>query len=467
MKYLFHFYIFSVLEAWLTLANSKLICHDEAFHPDIVLQVTSKVICQACTSRYGVVVNGTTPGPTLSLREGKTTWIRVYNDMSEQNLTMHWHGLSAAASPFSDGSPQASQWPIPLGSFFDYELNPEEGDAGTYFYHSHVGLQALSTNGPLIVRDSERPPFEYDDERIILLTDYFNKTDSEIVNGLTANPFVWSGESEAILVNGFGTIDNATTGDASCSLAALQAKTKQQLDKENRLQYFLQLESRERPTLTRSYALITYSTGGLVNIAPPAVPPLTLHTATYDWLEDQLRPLVPNCFPSREEVTRRVTIHVQQILNGSIIWTQNGLPWTESFPKMPYLVALYLDNATTLPSYDVAVSNGLGMDPRVRAFPARIGEVLEIVIQNSGATNGALDVHPFHAHGSHFYDIGSGNGTYDANANLCFLSLLFFCSFAACRALTSALSKTAEYVITCAPLTRQLIASLIEVGELF
>ena len=48
-----------------------------------------------------------------------------------------------------------------------------------------------------------------------------------------------------------------------------------------------------------------------------------------------------------------------------------------------------------------------------------------------------------------------------------FLSLLFFCSFAACRALTSALSRIAECIITCTPLTRQLIASLIKVGELF
>lgn len=88
MGYLVHFCILFVLESWLTLANSIHICHDETFHPDIVLQVTSKIICQACTSRYGVVVNGTTPGPTLSICEGKTTWIRVYNDMSDQNLTM-------------------------------------------------------------------------------------------------------------------------------------------------------------------------------------------------------------------------------------------------------------------------------------------------------------------------------------------------------------------------------------------
>ena len=49
-----------------------------------------------------------------------------------------------------------------------------------------------------------------------------------------------------------------------------------------------------------------------------------------------------------------------------------------------------------------------------------MGEVLEIVLQNTGwlvNSGGAMDVHPFHAHGQHFYDIGSGNGSYDGEAN--------------------------------------------------
>ncbi len=58
-----------------------------------------------------------------------------------------------------------------------------------------------------------------------------------------------------------------------------------------------------------------------------------------------------------------------------------------------------------------------GIDPITRAFPAQIGEVIEIVIQNTGADSGGLDAHPFHAHGSHIWDLGSGNGTYNQTAN--------------------------------------------------
>jgi L-ascorbate oxidase len=78
------------------------------------------------------LVNGSTPGPTLRLQAGKTSWIRVYNIIAQQ-----WHGLSQRTADFSDGTPSASQWPIAPLHFFDYEIHPELNDSGTYFYHSH------------------------------------------------------------------------------------------------------------------------------------------------------------------------------------------------------------------------------------------------------------------------------------------------------------------------------------------
>jgi hypothetical protein len=45
-----------------------------------------------------------------------------------------------AVSPFSDGTLQASQWPIPPMHFFDYEIHVLKGMARTYYYHSHVGF---------------------------------------------------------------------------------------------------------------------------------------------------------------------------------------------------------------------------------------------------------------------------------------------------------------------------------------
>jgi FtsP/CotA-like multicopper oxidase with cupredoxin domain len=108
-----------------------------------------------------------------------------------------------AVSPFSDGTPQASQWPIPPMHFFDYEIHIPEGMAGTYYYHSHVGFQSVSVNGPLIVKDKV-PPYKYDEERIIMFNDVFNRTMDSIEAGLVATPMVWSGETNNILINGKG-----------------------------------------------------------------------------------------------------------------------------------------------------------------------------------------------------------------------------------------------------------------------
>ena len=377
-----------------------------------------------------------------------------------------------AVSPFADGTPEASQWPIPPHYFFDYEVHPEKEMAGTYFYHSHVGFQAVSAAGPLIVQDVEPIPYYYDEERIITLSDVFNETDTEIESGLVANPFKWSGETQNVLVNGQGQLAGMANS-SNCGLAtinvepnktyrlrfigstalsfvslAIQGHDKltiieadgsytKPLDKKhlqigsgqrfsvllhtksqkelNETQFYIQIETRERPTLTRSYAVLSYD-GAATTLSSPATPPLTLPNTTYNWLEYQLQPLKPNNFPQLSEVTRRVIIRTHQIVNGTDIWAQNNYPWTETFPKEPYLVSLYKNDGVEFPSMARALANG-GIDPQTRSFPANIGEVIELVIQNTGSDNGGMDVHPFHAHGAHYYDIGSGNGTYDVDAN--------------------------------------------------
>ena len=75
---------------------------------------------------------------------------------------MHWHGISQYGSPFADGTPYASQWPIPPGKYFDYEFQFDDDIDGTLYislgailicswYHSHVGTQSLTCHGALIV----------------------------------------------------------------------------------------------------------------------------------------------------------------------------------------------------------------------------------------------------------------------------------------------------------------------------
>jgi L-ascorbate oxidase len=56
--------------------------------PDYVLVATAADITINCQHRYSVIFNGTSPGPPLYMREGSTTWVRVYNNIEDQNLTV-------------------------------------------------------------------------------------------------------------------------------------------------------------------------------------------------------------------------------------------------------------------------------------------------------------------------------------------------------------------------------------------
>lgn len=58
------------------------------YTPDYVLSATAKNVTINCLSRYSVVFNDTLPGPPLHLKENYTTWVRVYNNIADQNLTV-------------------------------------------------------------------------------------------------------------------------------------------------------------------------------------------------------------------------------------------------------------------------------------------------------------------------------------------------------------------------------------------
>ena len=80
--------------------------------------------------------NGDMPGPTIEINQGDRVRIIVYNKLPEAT-SMHWHGLEVPVS--MDGVPHLVQTLIEPGETFVYEFVVHQ--EGTYFYHSHVGMQ--------------------------------------------------------------------------------------------------------------------------------------------------------------------------------------------------------------------------------------------------------------------------------------------------------------------------------------
>lgn len=117
---------------------------------------------------HGIAVNGSVPGPLVRLREGQTARINVTNHLGE-DTSIHWHGLLL---PFQmDGVPGISFPGILPGQTFPYEFPVRQ--AGTYWYHSHSGLQEQQGHyGPLIIDPAGVEPVEYDRDYILLLSEF-------------------------------------------------------------------------------------------------------------------------------------------------------------------------------------------------------------------------------------------------------------------------------------------------------
>ncbi|MBI1402789.1 MAG: copper resistance system multicopper oxidase [Porphyrobacter sp.] len=117
---------------------------------------------------HGIAVNGSVPGPLVRLREGDTVRLNVTNNLAE-DTSIHWHGLLV---PFHmDGVPGISFPGIGPGQIFSYEFPVRQ--SGTYWYHSHSGLQEQQGHyGPLIIDPAGSEPAEYDRDYILLLSEF-------------------------------------------------------------------------------------------------------------------------------------------------------------------------------------------------------------------------------------------------------------------------------------------------------
>jgi Putative multicopper oxidases len=120
-------------------------------------------------ARGAITVNGSLPAPILRLREGDTVNIRVANTLTDEMTSLHWHGILLPAN--MDGVPGLSFDGIAPGETFQYRFQLRQ--SGTYWYHSHSLFQEQAgLYGALIVDPLEPPPFHFDREHVVLLSDW-------------------------------------------------------------------------------------------------------------------------------------------------------------------------------------------------------------------------------------------------------------------------------------------------------
>lgn len=135
----------------------------------------------ARTVDFALTVNGGIPAPTLEFTEGDDAEIQVTNAIaSGEELSIHWHGI--LLPPEMDGVSYVNTPPIKPGEPFTFRFKIRQ--SGTYWYHSHTGLQEQKgVYGAIVIHPRERK-IAYDRDVVVVLSDWSDENADQILKNL-------------------------------------------------------------------------------------------------------------------------------------------------------------------------------------------------------------------------------------------------------------------------------------------
>ena len=144
------------------------------------LKIAETILSPAGEKIKTLTINGGIPGPVLKFKVGDVAHIKVQNNLDNEETSIHWHGLLLPNE--QDGVPYLTTPPIKPGKshMFEFKLT----HAGTYWYHSHTGLQEQrGIYGSIVVEDPD-DSIKVDREHVLILSDWTNEKPSEVMRTL-------------------------------------------------------------------------------------------------------------------------------------------------------------------------------------------------------------------------------------------------------------------------------------------
>ncbi|CAF1122258.1 unnamed protein product [Adineta ricciae] len=412
-------------------------------------------VSYAKNSSSAVYINNQIPGPLIQAELNDILIVHVTNYLpAHERLTMHFHGMYVRQTPQMDGVAYITQMPIESQSSFTYVLRAYP--AGTYFYHSHAGLQSVTAFGALIIHDRQRP---WNASEIplgpLLFSDCWEKPDRLTQEqNLLASPFIWQGEPTYLLINGktdltltldpnrkyllrligsttlstvvFGIDEHPMTVvevdgtliEPKENVKSIELSSGQryavmiETNHRSRGVFVMRLAIRWRTLLTGSScsAILRYSTY-INDKSDPSSLPLPILAN-----EEELRSFsFQNPFKTlliNDRMPKR-TADQELFLYNYQSRTKNGLGmrW---FTNNATLDKLRLINLTQPLIYDAY--NGIEDNfPHDVTYSIKQNQLVDIVLQNTVATNGVCETHPFHLHGHKFWIHSQGRGMYNSS----------------------------------------------------
>ncbi|KAJ2366720.1 ferroxidase fet3, partial [Coemansia sp. RSA 2607] len=130
-------------------------------------------------TRRAIGANGALPIPPIKATVGDTLYLNVRNSL-DVSTAIHAHGLFQRGTSYMDGPAGVNQCGIPPGGHFTYVYEIEQ--TGTFWIHGHDHHQnSDGLRAPLVVYDRKAPPYEYKDDILFSVEDWYKEEVEERV----------------------------------------------------------------------------------------------------------------------------------------------------------------------------------------------------------------------------------------------------------------------------------------------
>ncbi|MBK7443205.1 MAG: multicopper oxidase domain-containing protein, partial [Bacteroidetes bacterium] len=143
------------------------------------LYVTDTIVNFAGKSKRAIAINGSIPAPTLIFTEGDTAEIYLHNMLKSEETSLHWHGV--ILPNYADGVPYLTTKRIGPGETHLYKFAVVQN--GTYWYHSHSGLQEqVGMYGALVFkkREEQSKTNLFNAEYTLVLSEWTNEDPDQV-----------------------------------------------------------------------------------------------------------------------------------------------------------------------------------------------------------------------------------------------------------------------------------------------
>lgn len=178
------------------------------------LDIGYKTVNYTGTPVKSMAIGGSIPGPTIEATVGDILRVTFHNKMNVET-SIHWHGILLPNN--QDGVPYLTTPPIKPGKSFTYEYKIKH--SGTYWYHSHTGLQEQQgIYGSLVFHPEGGEHNKYDRDYVVVFSDWIDESPNKVLSNLKRDGDYYALKKDTVqswdkvLMHGWPAIKNRLRG---------------------------------------------------------------------------------------------------------------------------------------------------------------------------------------------------------------------------------------------------------------